>query len=558
MKKTVVAFIALLCIAVTGHAQQIDRHIAGGEFGAAIQAANQLGGGGRDPLLAQIASAQSSAGENVAAAGTVAGIGSPDARNQAIEGARGGGAFADFQSLIDLIQTTVVPDTWEVLGGPSTMAPYPAGVYVDAQGTLQECDALIESDAVAELKALLQPKAQTTEFVDQWRQPAKLRFVSLKRLLAEVTHHRISGRPLPESLNHMAGLSRVQYLFVEEDDIVIAGPVGGIENQQGWYRDRTSGLNAMRLDFFLTSLQSSLANQPFGCTIDPTTRGLQQAATVAAAVQADKIPIGKAADEMSNALGMQRVEVFGTAGDTTIGYLMVEADRHMKELALGIHDMPEGVQNYLDIVDANIARGVPSDLLLRLWFTAKPRAVRTDDEGTTFEIGGSPIQLSGQNERAVASGQRGHVTNDFRTQAFVEQFNRHFGAIRTKYPVYASLESIYRSASVAELMRRHAQSDQHRQLLEQLASDATTFPQRLVAPKQVQSIATLHTVVHGRKRHHVVLASGGVAVNSRQTLVSRFENYPSLQSLSGQPQRSQPKPIQRWWWDASRQVSRTR
>ena len=40
-------------------------------------------------------------------------------------GAAGGGSFADFQSLIDLIQTTVVPDTWEALGGPSTMAPYP-------------------------------------------------------------------------------------------------------------------------------------------------------------------------------------------------------------------------------------------------------------------------------------------------------------------------------------------------------------------------------------------------------------------------------------------------
>ena len=39
--------------------------------------------------------------------------------------AAGGGSFADFQSLIDLIQTTVVPDTWEALGGPSTMAPYP-------------------------------------------------------------------------------------------------------------------------------------------------------------------------------------------------------------------------------------------------------------------------------------------------------------------------------------------------------------------------------------------------------------------------------------------------
>jgi general secretion pathway protein D len=38
--------------------------------------------------------------------------------------AGGGGSFADFQSLIDLIQTTVVPDTWEALGGPSTMREY--------------------------------------------------------------------------------------------------------------------------------------------------------------------------------------------------------------------------------------------------------------------------------------------------------------------------------------------------------------------------------------------------------------------------------------------------
>ena len=40
-------------------------------------------------------------------------------------GAAGGGSFADFQSLMDLIQTTIVPDTWEALGGPSSMSPYP-------------------------------------------------------------------------------------------------------------------------------------------------------------------------------------------------------------------------------------------------------------------------------------------------------------------------------------------------------------------------------------------------------------------------------------------------
>ena len=36
----------------------------------------------------------------------------------------GGAAFADFQSLIQLIETTIEPDTWESLGGNSTMSEY--------------------------------------------------------------------------------------------------------------------------------------------------------------------------------------------------------------------------------------------------------------------------------------------------------------------------------------------------------------------------------------------------------------------------------------------------
>ena len=113
---------------------------------------------------------------------------------------------------------------------------------------------------------------------------------------------------------------------------------------------------------------------------------------------------------MVSALGMQRVEVFGTAGDTPMGCLMVEADRHMKQLALGLEPMPEGARNYFDVVEANLDAGVPNDLLLRLWFTSSPRPVRADAERTVFELAGTPVRLSGQNEHAMASGRRGNVT----------------------------------------------------------------------------------------------------------------------------------------------------
>jgi general secretion pathway protein D len=67
-------------------------------------------------------------------------------------GAAGGGAFADFQSLIDLIQTTVVPDTWEALGGPSTMAPYPQNLSLVISTTSDVHDQI--SDLLESLRAL--------------------------------------------------------------------------------------------------------------------------------------------------------------------------------------------------------------------------------------------------------------------------------------------------------------------------------------------------------------------------------------------------------------------
>ena len=156
--------------------QQVEQHLAAGEFGAALGAAEGLRGDQRDVVLAQIAGAQGIAGETTAASDTIRGIGSSSHRTAAMEGvtggetAGGGGSFADFQSLIDLIQTTVVPDTWEALGGPSTMAPYPQGVYVDAEGTVKECEAFAADDAVADLASMLSSKrASARDVPASWR-----------------------------------------------------------------------------------------------------------------------------------------------------------------------------------------------------------------------------------------------------------------------------------------------------------------------------------------------------------------------------------------------------
>ena len=53
-------------------------------------------------------------------------------------GGQGGAASADFDSLIDLITSTVATETWaETGGGDAEIRPFPTGVMVDATGALK-------------------------------------------------------------------------------------------------------------------------------------------------------------------------------------------------------------------------------------------------------------------------------------------------------------------------------------------------------------------------------------------------------------------------------------
>lgn len=515
----------------------------------------------QDAWLAQVATAQSRAGDTSGAAATVRQINSPASRQSVIDQTRGlaqgkpaagGGAFADFDSLMNLIETTIVPDTWEALGGNSTMAPYPQGVYVDASGTVtmaadRNLDESIAQGAAGNLNALL--ASDVTPEARDWRAPSNLRCISLRRLRDEIATRRMTGVPLGDALLNLAGLSQVQYLILADDDILLAAPVGGIDSDRGWYVDRESGRSTLRSDFLARCLAATFDNTPFGCTIDPTPAGMQSAMHVASEIQSGALPIGQSADKLKAALGMQRVEVFGTAGDTSVALLMVEADRHMKQLALGEQPMPEGVDNYLDAVDDFIAQGPPDGLLLRLWFTADPQTVRSDGDKRVFEISGNAIRLSGENQRALADGGRGNRTIDPRSAQFVSGFNDNWTRIRDQYPIYGSLESLYRVAAVSHLIKQFGDASMHHAIAQGLLSEDDSRDWNLAAPRQVESIATLHTVRKGGKRHHVLLASGGVSVATDTTVQAKIDTYPTL---AGQMAVSNQRPatVNHWWWDA--------
>ena len=65
-------------------------------------------------------------------------FGGPNAAATGTGTQQGGAANADFDSLIDLIVSTVATETWaENGGGEAEIRPFPTGVLVDAAGTLR-------------------------------------------------------------------------------------------------------------------------------------------------------------------------------------------------------------------------------------------------------------------------------------------------------------------------------------------------------------------------------------------------------------------------------------
>lgn len=154
-----------------------------------------------------------------------------------------------------------------------------AGVVVDAQGVLRT-KTVADAGLSAERR-----KAAVTALPNDLQKPAVLRKVALSRLEAEVAKAAATGRGVPSELTRLAGLTRVQYVFVypATDDtpgeVVIAGPAEPwIEDATGRVLGAISGSPIVLLEDLAAALRCFAPGQPqdrlIGCSIDPRQEGL--------------------------------------------------------------------------------------------------------------------------------------------------------------------------------------------------------------------------------------------------------------------------------------------
>ncbi|MEX2120902.1 MAG: DUF1598 domain-containing protein [Pirellulales bacterium] len=556
-------------------ADLLAEQLAAGEFAPAFELAGNLEQPReRDQWFESIALAQARSGAAGASFATVAEIRDDLVRSRAIEGvtgsdqpvrggtggggtgqpagARGGAVEPDFDSLIELITSTIAPTSWDDVGGPGAIQEFEGGVRVDALGLMRP---VVRTEGGNELSSLRQ-RARIAGANGQVRQPSPLRKVSLPRLEREVQLRLASGSPLDEEMMVMAGLQRIQYILVypESGDIVLAGPAGD------WTRDRENrlvsaetGRPLVRLEDLVLLLRHYEGSPDglFGCSIDPTREGLANAQSFLDQSSAALKP-GQAkqwVSKLRDALGPQNVKVFGIDAASRVARILVEADYHMKLVGLGLEEGTLDVPSYLDLVQVPAGRQPPPLGVLRLWFTLNYQALRGSPQRDVFEVRGQGVKVLSENELLTAEGKRVATgKSDELAQEFAHRFTKHFAALAAKYPVYAELQNVFDLALVSALLKSEGLSDRAgwRMLC---FGDADQFVVAAARPSRTVDSVVNHRVVN--KKHILAAVSGGVRVDASSIVEPGGVEVDRLGKLDSERSRSRPAgtPRTAWWWD---------
>lgn len=534
-------------------------HLQAGEFGPALDAAETAKSlPEKRELLQLVAVAQADAGNASAARAALRRVPTAGPGDGALARAAmaGGGSQANFMPLMMLLFNTTSGE-WEMMDGVGgNMMPFYTGVRVDPNGMLA---LLSKEDRVGRLKDL-GLEARKADLNDDMARASSLRLVSLTRLEREVARRLKAGQPVLETMRHLAGLQKIQYVFVypEQGEIVVGGPAEAWRyNEMGLPVGTTSGRPTLQLDDLVTVLRifSPSGQNAFHCLIVPRQVGL---AKVKALVEQSNArgPLAAGAvrhwvRQLQEALGEQDAVFAGVPTDSRVARAILEADYRMKLVGVGRLDGGPGIPSYFDLLSPKTVKSNPPALdALRWWLTMKYDGVMHSPDRNVFELVGSSVRCLCENELVTSDGTRIHTGKaDAANQQFALNFTNHYEQLAARDSVFADLQNIFDLAMVAALLRHEQVQERTKWFDGVFAPKGAYRPARYEPPKTVMSVGA-HRVYGGRDI--IVQVAGGVDGDIAR-LLKDPQIYQEQVRLDSLARRGQPPqlPEGRWWWDAA-------
>ena len=425
-----------------------------------------------------------------------------------------------------------------------------AGVVVDAQGVLRT---QVAPDAGL---SIAQRRAAVAALPGDLKRATPLRKVALRRLEAEVAKAVTAGRGIPEEFLKLAGLTRVQYVFVYPADgdaageIVIAGPAEPwITDATGRVRGVESGNPTVLLEDLAAVLRCFPPGQPqdplIGCSIDPRAEGL-------AAMQKFLAQTGRVNPEagvdaivrgLRESLGPQTVSVQGVSPATHFAHVMVEADYRMKLIGIGLERPPVQMKSWIELAAFG---SVAANALQRWFFVPEYQCVRISEDDLAIELVGRGVKLCCADEVVLPNGRRMAADNaSGSAKQYAETFTRKYPEIAAQSPVYAQLRTLIDLAVAAAYMQEFDAYGKASWKVETLLSEQAFPIQRLPRPTEVEPV--INAVWRGNRL--LTPIGGGVTMHPRMALDPPSLLMDEKGHVGAARTAARDLPVGKWWWD---------
>jgi hypothetical protein len=436
-----------------------------------------------------------------------------------------------------ILAVTAVP-AWAGLAGFNNNRAV-GGIVVDADGVVRQATPVDHDNYLRFLR-------EETQKVDpKLNDPVALRKVSLRGLEAAIAQAVGAGEELPDSVRYLAGLQRIQYVFVypEQNDIVIAGPGEGWKvGDGGSIVGVTTGRPVLLLDDLIVALRTVQAARTEGISvsIDPTKEGRRR---FDALISQQRNFTPQVVGQIAKAMGPQEVTYTGIPTNSHFSRILVAADHQMKRLAMKLDASPvRGLVSYLDLLKAK--NQLPGSATPRWWMACNYEPLARSNDRLSWELRGTGVKAMTEDEFIAADGNvQGTGRADPVAKQWADQLTAHFEELSKQDSVFGELRNLMDLCVVAALIQR-----------EDLAGLAGVegFPmltgkdtgykiEEWFAPQAISTQCSYLKI----GRNYVITASGGVQIESWE-VASKQQVRPEVSEVRA---KATPASDESWWWN---------
>jgi hypothetical protein len=428
--------------------------------------------------------------------------------------------------------------------------PGAAGVMIDARGVLR-------TTAVADAGlSAAHRKAAVTALPGDLQKPSALRKVALSRLDAELAAAIAGGRGIPPELTRLAGLTRVQYVFVypatenAPGEVVLAGPAEPwLEDATGRVIGAVTGSPIVLLEDLAAAIRCFAPGQPqdrlIGCSIDPRPAGLKAMQEFLAKTGRinPQAGVDQIVQGLRESLGPQQISVQGVSPATHYARVLVEADYRMKLIGIGLERPPVAMKSWVDLAAGG---AIAANGLQRWYFVPDYQCLRIAEDDLAVEVVGRGVKLCCADEVVLPDGRRLDATRaSGSAKQFADTFTRKYAELAAQSPVFGQLRNLIDLAVAAAYMQEHDAFGKAGWSAATLRDEARYPIETGHAPTEVEP--AVHAVWKGARL--LTPIGGGVTMHPRMALDAPNLLMDEKGEVNAARTAAATLPAGRWWWD---------